>query len=162
MRFLKLLLVTVVVTGYCCASDNIRSQLFCKPFCLVLIPHPYYCPGQGFFTSHSSQNLRAIKHRVKSSIKAKIQITTQPGNICIIYVLQVQEMENSFQTHNPTWVFNQSPVIRIKSTIDRLEAWLVVETARGRISASSYGFNQAICLLPCRAVGQTSFPPDFF
>ena len=59
-------------------------------------------------------------------------------------------------------VFNQSPVIRIKSTIDRLEAWLVVETARGRISASSYGFNQAICLLPCRAVGQTSFSPDFF
>ena len=71
-------------------------------------------------------------------------------------------MENSFQTHNPTWVFNQSPVIWIKSTIDRLEAWLVVETARGRISASSYGFNQAICLLPCRAVGQTSFSPDFF
>ena len=69
-------------------------------------------------------------------------------------------MENSFQTHNATWVFNQSPVIRIKSTIDR--PWLVVETARGRISASSYGFNQAICLLPCRAVGQTSFPPDFF
>ena len=97
------------------------------------------------------QGLRAIKHRVKSSIKAKIQITTQPGNICIIYVLQVQEMENSFQTHNPTWVFNQSSVIRIKSTIDMLEAWLVVETARGRISASSYGFNQAICLLPCRA-----------
>ena len=76
-------------------------------------------------------------------------------------MLQVQEMENSFQTHNPTWVFNQSPVIRIKSTIDRLEAWPVVETARGRISASSYGFNQAICLLPCRAVGQTSFSPDF-
>ena len=40
-----------------------------------------------------------------------------------------------------------------KSTIDWLEAWLVVETARGRICASSYGFNQAICLLPCRAVG---------
>ena len=56
---------------------------------------------------------------------------------------------SSMETHEPQkhqpeilWL---SLVFRIKFTLDRLEAW-IVETAK---CASSNGFNQVICLLPC-------------
>ena len=42
-----------------CRKVYKKSLLYSTP--IFLIPHPYYCPGQGFFTSHSIQNLRATQ-----------------------------------------------------------------------------------------------------